>query len=568
MTVSNTYTPVSARRRWLIIAAIAIPVFVGSLDLTVVSAFLPELIFELELPPQTGVDDVAWILSVYLLAYTVGLTFMGRVSDLLGRRAVYVICLLIFILGSVLVAIAHAGPTDLMYNTLRRMGERPDRNQLNLIALVFGRAVQALGAGALVPVSLALVGDLFPPGKRAQPLGLVGAIDTLGWVLGHLYGGLMVEFFRRNEGRFVDLFQSLGLDWGPPDWRTLFWINVPLTFFALFVTLWALRGIEMHRVKGRFDWLGAIFIIGALVAMNVGLGANVDLGADTSSFEDLSQIPPYAVPLMTVAFICFLIFILVESRVRDPLFRLSLFRRRNLSLGLASNLFIGYCLFIGLVIVPILVNVRVESSDQLGEAALDVGLLLSALTVPMALAAVPGGWLADRIGYARTVAGGLSLSVLGFLIIWQTWTLEISSAIIAVQMALVGIGLGLTFSPISTSVINAATDEDRGVASALVIIVRLIGMTVSVTSLSTIALNRVNALVGPQLEAIGTDIDAYTSLYANTTVEVLAELGLVGAILCGVAMVPALFLQGGRSDEVADVPVPMRDDAPVYDTGD
>lgn len=126
---------------WLILAVICIPVFVGSLDLTVVSAFLPELIIELEIPLQTGLDDAAWILSAYLLAYTVSLTFMGRVSDLIGRRGVYALCLIIFIIGSIMVAVAHLWPTDLLYALYRRMGERPDISFVNLQAITDRKSV-------------------------------------------------------------------------------------------------------------------------------------------------------------------------------------------------------------------------------------------------------------------------------------------------------------------------------------------------------------------------------------------------------------------------------------------
>lgn len=559
MTLTHTTTGSSRiKNPWLILAVICIPVFVGSLDLTIVSAFLPELIIDLELPPQTGLDDAAWILSAYLLAYTVGLAIMGRISDLIGRRAVYAICLITFIIGSVLVAIAHGAPTDLLYHFYRRMGQRPDIAYVELQAIIFGRVIQAFGAGALVPVSLALVGDLFPPQKRARPLGLVGAVDTLGWVLGHLYGGVLVNFFYTHADDFRNIFDSLGLQNATlPDWRTLFWINVPLTLFALVATLWALRGVPMNRVKGRFDILGAGLIVGALVALNVGLGANIELSGSTSSFSDLSQLPPYAIPLITVFIICLLLFVLVESRIRDPLINLKMFRRRNISMGLLSNLFIGYCLFIGLVIVPILVNVRLEDSSQVRQAALEVGLLLSALTIPMSLATVPGGWLSDRIGYGRTIISGLSLSIIGFLLIWQTWDMEIGTLAISIEMALVGIGIGLTFSPISASVINAATDDERGAASALVIILRLIGMTISVSSLTTFALQRVTALAVGELGDVGVNVAAYADTYARITVRVLGELGLLGAILCGVAMIPAFFMHN------RDVNPPAPEDAPA-----
>jgi MFS family permease len=198
MTLSQTKTQAKIAlpvNPWAVLALICVPVFIGSLDLTIVSAFLPEIVIGLGLPLQTSLDDAAWVVSGYLLAYAVSMTFMGRISDLLGRRWVYVACLLIFIVGSILVATAHEWPTEMIYTLLRRMGERPERESVTLMAVIFGRVVQALGAGALVPVSLALVGDLFPAARRAKPLGVIGAVDTIGWVLGHLYGGVLVNFF-------------------------------------------------------------------------------------------------------------------------------------------------------------------------------------------------------------------------------------------------------------------------------------------------------------------------------------------------------------------------------------
>lgn len=505
---------------WLVMAFIAIPVFVGSLDLTVVSAFLPELLTELNLPFDTGLDDAAWIVTGYLLAYTVSLTFMGRLSDLIGRRKVYIVCLLTFIAGSVLVAVAHGAPSDLLYSLYRRMGQRPDPAMVNLQVIILGRIIQALGAGALVPVSLALVGDLFPSNQRARPLGLIGAIDTLGWVLGHLYGGIFVQVM---------------------PWQGLFWINVPLTFFALGAVLWALRGMEQSKVQGRFDFLGTGLIVGALTCLNVGLGANIEISG-AMNFEELSPLPDYALPVLIAGGLFLLGFLLVEARIKDPLINLRMFKRKNLALASIVNLLVGYCLFIGLVSVPILVNIRQESLSTLREAALEVGLLLSTLTVPMAMAAIPGGWLSDRIGVKWTVIVGLGLSLIGFGLIHQTWTLNIDNSIVTLQMAMVGIGIGLTFSPVSAAIINSAYQAERGVASALVIILRLVGMTISVSSLTTYGLFRINQITTLAQQSPGFDPNSFLNLYANSTVQVLGEMGLIGAVLCGVALIPAFFL--------------------------
>lgn len=507
---SKKAAPVATRfSPWAIVAIVSVPVFIGALDLTVVSAFLPELIVELEIPLQTGLDNAAWIVSGYLLAYAISMTFMGRVSDLLGRRAVYVICLIVFAVGSVLVAVAHAGPTDFLYNLLLRFGLRPDRPDVTLTVIIIGRVVQALGAGALVPVSLALVADVFPANKRARPLGIIGAVDTLGWVLGHLYGGIAVQFM---------------------PWQGLFWVNVPLTVAALFLLLYALRGVPDVREKGRFDYLGALLIVMALAGLTLGLGANIEVGVDVSSFEDLSPLPPYAVPILIGAAVAFILFIVVERRRENPLVDLRMFRKRSVSVGLLTNLFIGYVLFVGLVTVPILVNVRQDEAGSLQQTALVVGLMLCALTVPMALAAFPGGWLSERIGVRRTTLIGLLIAAGGFLLVWQTWTYAVSDLVVVLEMIIVGVGIGLTFSPISASVINAADEHHRGVASALVIVLRLVGMTLSVSTLTSLALTRVNTLLIQRVGAV--DSLESVNAAASITVEVLAELGLLAAVLC------------------------------------
>lgn len=532
-------SPQATVNPWLVLGLICLPVFIGSLDLTIVSAFLPEIVVKLGLPLQTALDDAAWVVSGYLLAYAISMMFMGRVSDLIGRRKVYIVCLLIFVVGSVLVATAHTWPTDLLYSIARRLQQRPPKEEMTLLAIIIGRVIQALGAGALVPVSLALVGDLFPAHRRAQPLGVIGAVDTLGWVLGHLYGGLLVNFFATHQQDFSNLLAPLG--WPPPDWRTLFWINVPLSIIGLGFTLWALRNVKEQRATGRFDLLGTLLISGALVALVAGLGGNVDISMAPTSVDGLNRLPPLNFGALGLALLSFLGFLLVESRLRDPLIQLKLFRRRNLAAGALINLFIGFCLMIGLVAVPILVNVRIADATQLSQAALQTGILLSALTVPMALAAIPGGWLSDRIGLRRTTLLGLGLALIGFGLVWQTWQLEMSDAVVAVEMALVGVGIGLTFSPISAAVINSADEDNRGVASALVIILRLIGMTVAVAALTTYALNRINQLAGANLGSAQNASDAlqFISTYAVVAVKVLGELGLMGAVICGLALIPA-----------------------------
>jgi len=534
---------------WLILALISVPVFIGSLDLTIVSAFLPEIIVRLELPIQSVVDDAAWVVSGYLLAYTVSLTFMGRVSDLVGRRVTYIGCLIVFMIGSFIVAEvdpqARAGVSGLLYDlSYRFQGTRPDPSSIALTTIIIGRVIQALGAGALVPGTLALVGDLFPPERRAQPLGVVGAIDTLGWVLGHLYGGIMVRWFTDSSAGFVSFFRSIGLNWDAPDWRALFWINLPISLIALAIILVVLRGSKQERGKGSFDIIGTALIVGALSALVLGLGANIELAATASNFEDLGGLPPYAAPLLIASVGMLALFIVWELRVKYPVFDLRLFVRRNVSMGALANFFVGFALMIGLVSVPILVNIRLNDASELSQAAFQVGILLSALTVPMAIAAIPGGWLSSKIGYPRTTMIGLLIAGAGFALIWRTWIPGIADGVIALEMALVGIGLGLTFSPISAAVINAADQDKLGSASALVIIMRLLGMTVGIALLTAFASQRLSGLAAAELGAAAADPFAAIDVYIRLTIQVLSEMGFAGMILCLVGIVPALMLRG------------------------
>lgn len=509
---------------WVIVIILAIPVFQNSLDLTVVSAFLPELIVELKIPLQTGLDDASWIVSGYLLASIISLAIMGRVSDLAGRRMVYIISMLIYIIGSYLVAVAHTYPTDILYSLYRRSGQMIDPAYVNLQVIIIARIIQAFGAGAITPVSMALVSDLFTPNRRPVVLGFIGAMDTLGWVLGHLYGGLFL--------------QIPGVRW-----QAMFWLNIPITFVALAVTLWALRGVPMNKSKGTFDIFGAIVIVSALICLSVGLGG-ISLNTSTSLQTLAESVDvPFNWGLISASAVLLLIFVLIESRVKSPLINLHLFRRRNVNMGLIANLLIGYCIFIGLVSVPILINIRLNSIAEMQGAALLVGVLLGMMTVPMALATIPGGWLTQKMGYKRTITLGMGICIIGFLWMWQSWSLEISNWIITIQMILIGTGIGLTFSPISAGVVNSADDDEHGVASSLVLIMRLIGMTISTTSLTSFALNRVNYLASVQLVGVPLNSDVYLQTYATIAAGVLAELGLIGAVIAALAILPAWLMR-------------------------
>ena len=586
-----------------ILALICLPVFIGALDLTIVSAVLPNVIVDLRIPFQTGADDAAWVVSGYLLAYTVSVMLMGRVSDLIGRRRTYFIALLIFILGSWLVATATFAPAAWMRTVFRLIqGGRPDRAYMALYALIGGRVVQAFGAGAMVPVSMALVGDLYPPVRRAVALGVVGAVDTAGWVLGHLYGGLMVQIVT---------------------WPVLFWINIPITTAVAFVTWRQLQPIaESHsegglgriglatvalssglvnvlalveivravapggwnsfaerllslnwlagllalvmltaialtiaaarRINaGGADWPGAALITLALIGLNVGLGQ----GSENSGGGQASAsatLPSYAVIMLIIAALALGGFVLVEWRSKQPLFALSHFRNRNISLASGINLLVGFCLMVGLVSVPLFINTVV--AESLDEAALLSGLLLGALTIPMALASVPGGALTSRLGYRVPTAAGMALAALGFYV-GRTWTPDMALPMMALNMMLAGIGLGLTVAPIGAAMINAVRADERGVAAAIVLVMRLVGMTFGTSIMTSYGLRRSTILTERMVSALGnpTDIAALAEVARQVATRVINEMMIVAAVVCLLTVIPALFLRPGEATSPVDL---------------
>lgn len=558
--MNTTTQTISRRRRWLVVALILVPVFIGALDLTIISAILPEMLTKLNIPIDTNLGSAAWAVTGYLLAYTVSMTVMGRVSDLTGRRSVYLICLGIFIIGSFWVATAHQLPTDMLNQFARRiLHKHPDTNQLTLIAIIIGRVIQALGAGAMVPVSIALIADLFPPQQRAQPIGLIGAVDTLGWVLGHLYGGLMVNFFSKNGEAISQSLRQIGLNWPTPDWHTLFYFNVPICLIAIALTWWVLRGVEHPVGRGRFDFIGALLITSTLLGLNLGLGGNADITGSTSldALNKQAGSSTFNIPLLIAAAVAFGLFLFYEWFARDPLIELHLFRKRNVSAASFTNFLVGFCLMLGLVSVPISVNLRAKdtSPESIANAAQQAGILLSGLTVPMALAAIPGGLLAARLGYRRTVILGIILAGGGFLWAGLTWGETTPDLAMAANMILVGIGLGLTISPIGTAVINDVDESRRGVASALVLILRLVGMTVAIPSLVAYALSRIGDLVAVarQTFPVGVTSDEFQRLslhaYYTSGLQVINEMLLIGVGVCILALLPALFLQGNARFE-------------------
>jgi MFS family permease len=444
------------------IGAALLAVFLGALDLTVIATMLPSMVTDLRIN-AADVDRYVWIVNSYLLAYIVAIPVVGRLSDLLGRRAAFQGSLALFLVGSVICALA----TDLP-------------------GMVAGRAIQGAGGGALLPVALALVGDVFPPGKRASALGLVGAIDTLGWVMGPLWGALLV-----------------GVAPGSEPWRWAFIINVPVSLLA---------AIAIHRFGGspagfppgwlrRMDVPGAILLAGALLTLNLGLSAGGELGAPSGGARALggsrNPLGTLVLPLLGTALVLAGLLIWRQRRTGAPLLPVSLFGDRRFSAAIAANFLVGASLIVTMVDVPVVTAMIVDPNAVSRVSA----LMLAPFTALIAALSLAGGRTTGRFGPRRTAAGGLIFVAAGYAALWYGLR---NGALIGMipGLLLAGAGFGLVFAPISATAIDAAPDADRGIAAAMTLVFRLLGMTIGISLLTAIAVRRLQGLVGNLQEIV------------------------------------------------------------------
>ena len=515
----TTQASVSSRSRlnpYVVLALVSFGVFIAADDLTVVSTMLVQMLKDLDISIQTQLDEAAWIVNAYLIAYVVTMPFMGRVSDILGRRVVFVACLLVFAAGSVVVVWAP-----------------------NLTWMVIARAITAIGGGAMVPVSIAIVGDVFAEEKRPFAMGILSAVDTAGWIWGPLYGAMLVRYL---------------------NWRWQFYLNLPLSALAIVAALYALRDLplptEGRAQSRRIDWLGAAFLTVALLAVNIGLtqlGGGLGGASPNFDFEQPQEASGgwlKAWPYFLAGIIGLALFVgaerreAVQSRVR-PLIDLAMFRLRNFSLACVVNFVTGFVLIIAMVDVPIFVNVILGETIQ--SAAVDSGRILSALTVAMAVASVVGGWLCGRFGYRLPTLLGLACIGGAFLLMGIFWQVDVSRTPMAVHLALAGAGFGLVIAPTATAVIDAVSAEQRGVASALVVVLRLMGMTIGLSALTAWGLHRFDVLGQAELPPLAGP--AYIDALTRITARVLRETFAVSAVAALAALFPAMILRGRKGRE-------------------
>lgn len=528
----------------LAMVAASCAVFLTALDQTVVVTALPQIITDLQIPPLQ-LDRAAWIISAYLLGYIIAMPLMGRVSDMYGRRRVFMICLSIFAIGSLFCGLAPILGNSVDITFLQHIGipvDFPGSSDPGFVApglvwLIAARFVQAAGGGAVVPVAMAVAGDFYGEERRGLALGLVGMVTEAGGVLGPLYGALIVQ------------------TWG---WQYIFFLNLPIVAILLFF-IWRLIPPNIH-LKERIDLGGALILGASLVCLSLGLS------------QEAAQISPSitapgAAPiqnnlwLIGAALVLLAAFILFEAyterrknlkHIGWPIVELSLFKRPTFSATSLVSLLVGAALIIAMADIPLFIV------TVLGLQPLDSGLALLRLTAMIPVGALIGGWLCTRISCRLTAVVGLIPAALGFWLM-HLWSLNVSWTLITISTLITGLGFGLVIAPIGTTAINAVSSRQIGMAASVVTVLRMVGMILGLAALTSWGLGHFRQLVAAFKPPAGLSFTdpTYQALYAKYVTasahDIYTGIFLAAGVLCIVAIVPALFLEGRRPWQAQDV---------------
>ncbi|MCE3201826.1 MDR family MFS transporter [Paenibacillus sonchi] len=372
-----------------------------------------------------GMDKFVWVTSAYLVAEMAGMPIFGKLSDMYGRKKFFIFGIIVFMAGSAL-----CGTAD------------------TITQLAAYRALQGVGGGALVPIAFAIMFDAVPLETRGKLGGAFGAVFGLSSIFGPLLGAYITDHIA---------------------WQWVFYINLPLGVIALVMVVSFYRESVEHS-KHPIDWLGAGTLLGAVISLMFAL----ELGGKEYAWDSALILGLFAAFAVLAV-----LFLFAETKAKEPIISFALFRQRLYASSILCALFSGAAFIAASVYIPIFIQ------GVLGGSATNSGLVLLPMMVASVVTASTGGFLMVKTSYRSLMVPTLILLVLGTGLV-ATLAPDASRLLVTFYMILIGLGVGASFSVLSTAAIHGLTPQQRGSASATLNFIRSLGMTIGITAFGII----------------------------------------------------------------------------------
>jgi EmrB/QacA subfamily drug resistance transporter len=472
----------SQRAKLEILFAVMLGLFLGALDQTIVGPALPTIVTQL-----SGNDYYVWAVTIYLLTSTITVPFWGKLSDIYGRKPIFMLGIVIFLIGSALSGLSQ-----------------------NMAMLILFRGIQGVGAGSLFPVALAVIGDLFTPAERGKYQGLFGAVFGVAFVAGPLVGGWLTE----NVG-----------------WHWIFYVNIPIGIVALAVIQRLLPVVRTPSATRNFDILGGAIFTVAISFLLIGL-TNKQFGEWTD---------PTVGGFILIGIVGSILFAFAERRAKEPIVPLDLWKSRAYSASMISVFFAAFAFFGAIVFLPRWFQV-VE-----GFSPTNSGLAALPLVIGLIGSSIISGLLVARTGrYKWLLVGSIALIGVATLLMTQL-TKDTPLPVVWFWMFLAGLGVGPTFSVFTIVIQNAVPFRQLGVATSNLTFFRQIGGTIALAFVGTIFATTFEDDLVPQLTAAGVPsqiLNGFSQGAGSFDIGQLTGVGDVGAAI--LAGVPPQFQEAVR----------------------